>query len=303
MEVIHHLFTLPIVQTLRPGVTLRRQDELDIMVIDTAFCRAAIALQGAHLLTWQPVSQPNPVLWLSENTPFKTGVPIRGGVPLCWPWFTDLGGEPFHGFARILPWQVASLEESEQALTVTLILTDSEQSRYWWPHAFHLTFTCTLTAEHCALSLSAAGDFSTTAALHSYLYTPDINGVSIIGTGSSGYDTVAGKPITLAKLPLTITQETGIIFSAPDAESVVQDNLAEREIRICHNANSNIVVWNPWQARSTAISDMPDDGYRTFVCVETACIDRPLVSRDQHPVSFGVQFSVSAPGTHAGGVE
>lgn len=303
MEVINHLFTLPVVQTLRPGVTLRQQDELDIMVIDNAFCRAAIALQGAHLLAWQPVSHPYPVLWLSEDTPFKTGVPIRGGVPLCWPWFTDLGGEPFHGFARILPWQVDALEENEQALTVTLTLTDSEQSRRWWPHTFHLAFTCTFTAEHCSLSLSAAGNFSATAALHSYFYTPDITGISVTGTGAAGYDTVAGKPITLAKLPLTITQETGIIFSAPDTQSVVRDAAAARHIRLNHGNNSNIVVWNPWDAKAVTISDMPDDGYRTFVCVETACLDRPLVSHDQHPASFGVQFSVSAASTHAGCVE
>lgn len=303
MEVINNLFALPVVQTVRPGVTLRKQDELDIMVIDTAFCRAAIALQGAHLLAWQPVSQPYPVLWLSECTPFKTGVPIRGGVPLCWPWFTDLGGEPFHGFARVLPWQVDSLEGSEQMLTVRLVLTDSEQSHQWWPHAFRVTFTCTFTAEHCTLSLSAEGDFSTTAALHSYFYTPDITHVSVTGTGTTGYDTVASKPITLTKLPLTLTQETGIIFSTPESQSVVQDTGAARHIRVSHRNNSNIVIWNPWQNRATAINDMPDDGYRTFLCVETACIDRPLVSRHQRPASFGVQLSVSASGTDAGRVE
>lgn len=292
MDLTKQLFTLPVEETLSPGITRRKMDELEVLVIQTPYCQAAIALQGAHLLTWKPADQSRPVLWLSDITPFKTGVPIRGGVPVCWPWFTDLGGEPFHGFARILPWQLTALENTKQSLSLTLTLSDTPQTRRWWDHAFNLQLSFTFTREVCELMLTASGHFNTTAALHSYLATSDLNNVTIEGTGSEGYDTVKDQPVKSMALPLTPEGEFGVIFSRPSSQTHLTE--AARTLTLTHVNNSNVVVWNPGEQRARLIADIPDDGWPGFLCIETAAIDRPLISTHLQPATMGVQFAVSA---------
>ncbi|HCD5409188.1 TPA: D-hexose-6-phosphate mutarotase [Klebsiella oxytoca] len=291
MSLIKQLFTLPVLETLSPGITRRKMDELEVVVIQTPFCKAAIALQGAHLLTWKPSRQAYPVLWLSDCTPFKIGVPIRGGVPVCWPWFTDLGGEPFHGFARILPWRLTALDNNKTSFALTLKLNDTPQTRQLWDHTFQLEMTLTFTAEVCELLLTAHGSFSATAALHSYLSTPDIRATQIYGVGMQGYDTVAGEPVQNLPSPLSLSGEFGTIF--PQAKKQTALVTPARTLTLTHVNNSNVVVWNPWQQRAEQISDMSDDGWQNFVCLETAAIDSPLVSTPQHPASIGVQFALS----------
>lgn len=102
---INKIFALPVIEQLTPVLSRRQLDDLDLIVVDHPQVKASFALQGAHLLSWKPVSEEE-VLWLSNNTPFKTGVALRGGVPICWPWFGPAAqqGLPSHGFARNLPW-------------------------------------------------------------------------------------------------------------------------------------------------------------------------------------------------------
>ncbi|HBT4803992.1 TPA: D-hexose-6-phosphate mutarotase [Klebsiella quasipneumoniae subsp. similipneumoniae] len=291
MNIIQQLFALPVLETLSPGITRRKMDELDILVIQTLYCDAAVALQGAHLLAWRPLRQTNSVLWLSDNTPFKAGIPLRGGVPVCWPWFTDLGGEPFHGFARIMPWQLTALDNARTALSLTLRLCDTPQTRQWWNHAFQLELTLNFTAEICELLLTAHGNYSTTAALHSYLATSDIRTTRIHGVGTQGYDTIAGKPRQNLPSPLSLKGEFGAICSDAEPQTVLIT--PDRTLTLTHVNNSNVVVWNPWQQRAAQTSDIPNDGWQHFVCLETAAIDRPLVSTPRHPASLGVQFALS----------
>ncbi len=303
MDVINTLFALPVKTPLGTGTTLRQIGELEVLIVDTPYCQAAVSLQGAQLLAWKPASQPRQVLWLSGTTPFQTGVPIRGGVPVCWPWFTDLGGEPFHGFARLLPWRITGMVPSQRAVNLTLALRDTPQTRQWWDHPFHLELNIILGESHCELTLIAHGDYRATAALHSYFYTPDIAGISIKGTGNQGFDTVAGVNKMLRSLPFTLNGETGIIFSAPEPQTSIHDHATACDVIISHRNNSNIVVWNPGATRAAHINDIPDGSYRNFVCVETACVDRPLVSTHQHPASLGVQFHISAVGSSTHGDE
>ncbi len=291
MSFIEQLFYLTIVQTLSPGITRRRIDQLDILVIQTPFCEAAIALQGAHLLTWKPPHQTKPVLWLSDSTPFKTGVPIRGGVPICWPWFTNLGGEPFHGFARILPWRLTTLNHAPSSLSLTFSFSDTPQTRQWWNHTFQLEMTFTFTADICKLLLSADGNYSATAALHSYFWIPDIRTTHIHGLGTQGFDTTANKPIHALPDPFLLSGECGIICSQAKKQTALITS--SRTLTLTHVNNSNVVIWNPWQQRTQQISDIPDESWQSFICLETAAIDQPLISTHQCPASLGVQFALS----------
>ena len=100
---IKKIFALPVIEQISPVLSRRKLDELDLIVVDHPQVKASFALQGAHLLSWKPAGEEE-VLWLSNNTPFKQGVALRGGVPICWPWFGPSAqqGLPSHGFARNL---------------------------------------------------------------------------------------------------------------------------------------------------------------------------------------------------------
>ncbi|GHK52404.1 Aldose 1-epimerase family protein YeaD [Klebsiella aerogenes] len=81
---INKIFALPVNETISPVISRRQLDDLELIVIDHPQVKASVALQGAHLLSWKPAGEEE-VLWLSNNTPFKQGVALRGGVPICWP--------------------------------------------------------------------------------------------------------------------------------------------------------------------------------------------------------------------------
>ena len=144
--------------------------------LTNSFGLAEICLYGAHLLNWLPAGQQKPVVWLSEKALFQPGKAIRGGVPVCWPWFggcTFNRANPSHGFARISFWNVESVAHLTDGRTaLTLALTDSEASRAFWPHAFRARLTVTL-----GWNLEIAHETTNTdvvpwrasAALHTYL--------------------------------------------------------------------------------------------------------------------------------------
>ena len=111
--------------------------ELPVLVIKHKTCSAAVSLQGAHLLFWQPSTETTPVIWLSQKANFKKEVAIRGGVPVCWPWFGKLG-DPMHGFARLVEWQLDSCKEDNNGVDLTLSLTNNQQTERF----FHKTFSC-----------------------------------------------------------------------------------------------------------------------------------------------------------------
>lgn len=127
---IKKIFALPVIEQISPVLSRRKLDELDLIVVDHPQVKASFALQGAHLLSWKPAGEEE-VLWLSNNTPFKNGVAIRGGIPVCWPWFGPAAqqGLPAHGFARNLPWALKSHREDADGVALTFELTQSEETK------------------------------------------------------------------------------------------------------------------------------------------------------------------------------
>ncbi len=279
-------FTLPQVSTLSPSISLRRKDQLYILVIEHAKFRAAIALQGAHLLTWQPHDQP-PVIWLSDKTAFTEGKAIRGGVPICWPWF-GAAGNPSHGFARSSLWQLDEHHEDDESAKITLSLCQSESTLALWPHPFTLRMSLSFTAEQCHLDLSVLGNFSSTAALHSYFYVQDIEQVMVNGLGSRFIDKVENNQVGEQHGAQLYRQEVDRIFTQPTPQSIIDDQGLGRKIDVDHQGFSDVVTWNPWQELSASMADMADEGYRTMVCVETARIHQPLVTTDQQAEHIAV---------------
>ncbi|GAB2954110.1 D-hexose-6-phosphate mutarotase [Hafnia psychrotolerans] len=282
------LFTLPVLKTITSVISQRQIDELPVLVIDHPKVRAAITLQGAHLLAYQPQNE-QPILWMSSESAFKTGVAIRGGVPICWPWFGP-AGQPSHGFARILPWELTSHQENEQGVELILTLKQNAETLELWPHDFTLTARFELGAE-CHIELESNGDFETTSALHAYFNIGDINNVKVSGLGKNYIDKVDGGKTAQQQGPLAFKGQTDRIYTAPEATSLIIDSALDRTLVIEHHFNSDVVAWNPGAELSASMKDMADDSYKTMVCVETASVSAPQKSNVSSPAKLAMTIS------------
>ncbi|ELX8378055.1 D-hexose-6-phosphate mutarotase [Providencia vermicola] len=278
------LFALPVIKQLSAYISQRQLGELPLIIISHPKVRGAVSIQGAQLIDWQPHGQ-KPCIWLSSESAFKAGTAIRGGIPICWPWFGP-AGSPSHGFARILPWQFTAHNEHEDGVILTFTLTDNDYTRKLWPHEFTLILRMKL-GETCELELESYGDFDTTAAMHTYLNVGDIHKTTVYGLGGHYFDKVSDREVYADK-PLKITAHTDRIYSEPEEYSLVRDDCWSRTIEIHHYHNSDVVCWNPWAELSCSMQDMPNNGYKQMVCVETARINQPMKSESQHPARLSL---------------
>lgn len=283
------IFTLPVTEQISPFISQRQLDELPVVVVSHPKVRAAISLQGAHLLAWQPSGE-KPVIWLSNNTPFKKGNAIRGGVPICWPWFGPVA-KPSHGFARNQPWNLTAHDEDDNGVILTFTLKDNEQTRSLWPHAFTLIARFKL-GEECEIELESHGDYQATAALHSYFQIGDIAQVKVAGLGEPYIDKVAAGAQARQVGDVTFVGQTDRVYTQPDAFSLIKDASLQRTIEVHHHHMSDVIAWNPGVELSCSMADMPNDGYKTMVCVETGRVSKPLVAAGEQPARLAVTFRI-----------
>lgn len=274
-------------------------DELPVLLIQHKTCQAAVTLHGAHILYWQPSTQTSPVVWLSDDAIFKNGVAIRGGIPICWPWFgnfypdelkkhdaTDL---PMHGLVRTLTWQLKSYQEDDHGVDLVLSLSSSNQTMTIWPHEFELEAVIHL-GETCALTLNATGDFVSTAALHSYFGVSDIAQVTVTGLGGDYIERLNTQNEPKKAGEMNFNQEVDRIYTQPESTSLIHDN--HRTIKVEHINSTDVVTWNPWIAKTKTLKDMPDESYKEMVCVESCRINKPVTSKNNKGVVLGVVISV-----------
>lgn len=232
---------------------------------------ARISSHGGHVLEYQPAGQ-KPVLWTSEQAVFRAGKAIRGGVPVCWPWFADHASDPdkpAHGVARTAEWQFADIN----ADAATLRLTDSEATRAHWPHAFELTLKVTL-GEQLSIALSAtnhcADTVRCTAALHSYFAISDVANVRIDGLAGGEYiDSIDGDQRKSQDGPIHLDREVDRIYINTEADTIIRDKAWQREIVIAKSGSQSTVVWNPWIDKAARMSDFGNKEYLNMVCAET----------------------------------
>lgn len=245
--------------------------------IDSGHAIAAVVLQGAHVLSFQPRDQ-QPILWVSGGSYFAAEKPIRGGIPVCWPWFanhpTD-AAKPAHGFARTNEWSVLGSElTTAEAVRLRLGLTDTIATRALWPHPFHLELVVTVESTlQVELLIRNPGDtpFTCTGALHSYFSISDIANITITGLESGTYlDKVAGNQRREQSGPITITGETDRVYLDTCADCLIVDRGWRRQTRVTKQGSRTTVVWNPWAEKARQMADFGAEEYRQMVCVETA---------------------------------
>ncbi|MBT3066400.1 D-hexose-6-phosphate mutarotase [Rhodoferax sp. U11-2br] len=246
---------------------------LPVAEISTPLATASVALHGAHVLSWQPAGQA-PVIWVSKAAIFELGKPVRGGVPLCWPWFGPLADKPMHGFVRTMVWQVrgAELDASGQ-LVLRLGISDDASTRALWDFAFDLelvitvgsTLTIALTTRN-----TGATPLSINQALHTYFATSDINQTTVQGLAGGSYiNKVQNFAVCQQDGDVVFTGETDRIYTDTKADSVIVDGVTGRRIRIAKQGSASTVVWNPWSEKEKNIVDMAAGEHRQMVCVET----------------------------------
>ncbi|YCH28943.1 D-hexose-6-phosphate mutarotase [Erwinia sp. D4-22] len=282
------IFSLPVVNQISPYLSQRQIGELPVIVVNHPKVRAALTLQGAQLIAWQPNGE-KPVIWLSEKTAFTPGKAIRGGVPICWPWFGP-AGQPAHGFARNQPWTLSAHDENNDNVMLTLVLESNEQTKALWPHDFTLIARFRL-GEHCEIELEAHGEYQATCALHSYFNVADIQDVEVSGLGSSFIDKVkGGEQGTSADGKQRYVGQVDRIYTQPEDYSLIQDKAGQRMIEVYHHHHSDVVTWNPGVELSCSMADMANDGFQTMVCVETARINQPMKSAPEQPARLATTF-------------
>jgi len=252
---------------------------LVIAEISNPQATASLCLQGAHLMTWQPRSQTVPVLWLSRDAKPAAGKSIRGGVPVCWPWFgahASEAGFPGHGYARTVPWQVVESGTGPDGATrLTLRLIESEKTRAQWPHPCTLDLTV-IVGEILRMELSTENtgksDFVISEALHAYFRIGDIGAVHVNGLAGCDYwNKVGGSALERQEGIIRFAGETDRVYINTAAECVIEDDRLKRRIRVAKSGSLSTVVWTPWTAKADKMGDLGQpDGWREMLCVESA---------------------------------
>ena len=245
--------------------------------VKTAFSTASIALQGAHVMTWQPKGQ-KPVIWLSKAAKFAPGKSIRGGVPLCWPWFGPHATEaayPGHGFARTIPWLLVDawkLPDGRVRLEFEPVMNDAACAM--WPHPSLVKNIVTIGQElevELATTNTGQAPFPLGQALHTYFEIGDINKVEIAGLAGCTYiDKVAGSKRKKQKGAVTFTGETDRVYLGTTGCCGIVDPVLKRTILITSTGSRSTIVWNPWQEKAAKMGDFGKQGEDRMVCVETA---------------------------------
>jgi D-hexose-6-phosphate mutarotase len=239
---------------------------------------AFVSLYGAHVLHYTPAGGSD-LLWNSGKSLFEAGKPIRGGVPICFPWFgphaTD-PSKPMHGFARLSRWEVKQTTINQVGETeLVLTLSDNAYTRSLWPFAFQAAFAVRLGKKltlELAVFNSGNEPFTISEALHTYLRVGDSSKISIEGLeGSTYFDgTNNNTPVVQTSKLIEIKREENRRYINTAASCLLSDPILKRDIQIeKHNSNTT-VVWNPWIETSRSMADMDNDGYQTMVCIEAA---------------------------------
>jgi len=241
------------------------------LVVGHAACQqgqGSFFLHGAHITHFQPARASHPLLFMSKESLFANDKAIRGGIPICFPWFGRSAnpGEPAHGWARLANWQVASSNATDDSVTVVM---ETFQSPFHL--RYFIRFGSDLTAEFTATNRSDR-ELTCEVALHTYFAIGDIDAVSVHGAleGLPYLDQLTGQMHPAAHQAIRFTEETDRVYQGVARTILLVDDAWKRTIEITSEGSRSTVVWNPWIAKSQRMADFGDEEYRSMVCIETA---------------------------------
>lgn len=256
-----------------------------MMNIINQYASAKISIYGGQVLSYLPHGQTDDLLYLSKKAIYQQGKAIRGGIPICWPWFGDDTsgyGQTAHGFARNQEWKVlTTMENTDGSTAVTLGLYDTDDSVAVWPYKFELKLDISV-SEKLEIKLTTKNTgrkpFEITQALHAYLNVGNINNLTISNLNGISYvdktDYFAHKTQVG---DVVITAETDRVYQSSPEELIVNDLDINRKIVMESRGCNTTVIWNPWKNTAESIVDLQDEDYKVFIGVEAANADGDVI--------------------------
>jgi glucose-6-phosphate 1-epimerase len=239
---------------------------------------AQIYLYGAQITSWQPAGEKE-VLFLSQQSHWQEGRAIRGGIPICFPWFrskADNPTAPAHGFVRTKEWRLESVKAEGDSVAVVCSTESDESTQRWWPHAFRLTHVITVGSSlRLQLVVTNTGQtpFRFEEALHTYFRVGEAEKASIRGLDQVTYlDNVDRNHQKTQSGDVIFTGKTDNAYLDVRGAAELIDAAARRTLRTEKENSVTTVVWNPWQEGAASLSDLGDEEWRQFACVEASNI-------------------------------
>jgi len=271
MENSHHLPPSVRLVTGRGGLP-----RLDVV---TPLAEAHVYLHGAHVAHYARAGRA-PVLFESARAWFEPGKPIRGGVPVIFPWFgphADGSAMPAHGFARTRGWELESAAEENGEVILVLLLGPDETAQTLWPeggdawslrHRIRVGETLTMDLE---ISNGGVAPIRLEEALHTYFKVSDVRQIEVQGLEKTEYVTrIEDLPRKRqGSEPIRFTGETDRVYVNTEAALTIVDPGLGRRIRIGKEGSRSTVIWNPWVNKSLTMNDFLPDEWPGMVCVET----------------------------------
>jgi glucose-6-phosphate 1-epimerase len=235
-----------------------------------------IYLHGAHITSWKPAGREE-VLFLSSRSRWEDGHAIRGGVPICFPWFggkTDNPEAPAHGFVRTKSWQLESIAQVDDGIRVCMFTESDEGSKRWWPGDFHLAYRVTFGTE-LGLELVMTNTGKTAQrfeeALHAYHKVENILKTRVAGLDRVQYiDKTDSNRRKIQNGEIAIVSETDRVYLDTSGAIEMEDPESRRRTRVAKENSRTTVVWNPWVQKARSMSDFDDNEWIKMICIETS---------------------------------
>ncbi len=257
---------------LSPSVAIEHTESgLEFISVNAPFCRARIFLQGAQLSEFVPAGK-KPLIWVSEAEDYLAGKSIRGGIPVCWPWFGVHANPewPSHGVARTMIWRAEQVDERADEIRISLSLPMNHMDETFWPHKSSLTIEFMLSDKlEVRLTNTNLGDeeFTLTQALHTYFPTPAIEETQVDGLQGAKYIEFGEGPYYQDK-EVHFTRETDMVYThaSPAQKIMTPDGIIE----VARVNSHSCVLWNPWVEKSKRLSNFLEEDYHRMLCLEAA---------------------------------
>ncbi len=272
--------------------------------ISTPAATAEIYLHGAHVTSWCP-AWAEEVIFLSRQAEFKTGRAIRGGIPVCFPWFRNKPDDPkapSHGVVRTKSWELDSVETHGDTVVVSLSTVSDEGTRAWWPHDFHLIHRATVGAgltQELIMTNTNPAPVRFEEALHTYYRVGAAEAVRIRGLDGVTYlDNTDANREKRQEGDMVFTAQTDRAYMNTTHAVEIHDPTLRRRIRLTKENSRSTVVWNPWSTGAQSLADLGDEEWRTMACVEASNMRACAVDLgpgEQHTMKTVIQVT-AAPG-------
>lgn len=235
--------------------------------VETPLCTASLCLQGAHLTSWKPEGHEE-CLFLSPNAVFAPGKAIRGGIPVCWPWFGPKKNAPSHGVARISDWRIHH-QETDKHGNVLLSLSFYPENEAYPAAILRLTLGRTLVMK--LETTARIQPCRLTEAFHNYFSIGNLTKCRVHGLENVPFREEASHPMKHGERPLAPLGYLDRVYDCPDhtGKIVLEDPVLNRSITVDREHASSVIVWNPGQQGAAGMADLGADFWNKFLCVET----------------------------------